>query len=223
MSIRKVNLVQGEYYHIYNRGNSKQKIFHDKEDYLRFISLLYISNTSESFNLYDLSRDPNFNIYELERNNLLVNIGAHCLMPNHFHILMTEISEGGISKFMQKLGTAYSMYYNTKYERTGGLFEGKFKAQHASTDRHLKYLFSYIHLNPVKLIQRDWKEKGIKNKREAIDYLIKYTYSSYLDFMGDKRVQNKILNLESFPNYFPNKTSFNEEIFEWLSFQEELR
>src|SRR3989338_5843267 len=105
MSLRKVNFVAGEYYHIYNRGNSKQKIFHDKEDYLRFIALLYISNTSESFNLYDLSRDPNFDIYELERNNLLVSIGAYCLMPNHFHILITETTEGGISKFMQKLGS----------------------------------------------------------------------------------------------------------------------
>lgn len=217
MSIRKTNLVQGEYYHIYNRGNSKQKIFHDKEDYLRFISLLYISNTRESFNLYDLARDPNFNIYEIERNNLLVNLGAYCLMPNHFHILITETTESGISKFMQKLGTAYSMYYNKKYERSGGLFEGKFKTQHAGTDRHLKYLFSYIHLNPIKLIQKDWKEKGIKNKKEAFNYLLKYPYSSYLDFVGEKRVQNKILNTESFPKYFPNKKSFINEILEWLT------
>ncbi|OGI95740.1 hypothetical protein A2917_00260 [Candidatus Nomurabacteria bacterium RIFCSPLOWO2_01_FULL_42_17] len=217
MSIRLTPFVEGEYYHIYNRGNSKQKIFHDKEDYLRFISLLYISNTSENFNLYDLARDHNFNIYEIERNNLLVNIGAYCLMPNHFHILITEITEGGISKFMQKLGTAYSMYYNKKYERTGGLFEGKFKSQHADTDRHLKYLFSYIHLNPIKLIQKDWKEKGIKNKKEAVVYLNQYSYSSYLDYIEEKRIQNKILNIESFPNYFPNKNSFVAEIFEWLN------
>ncbi|MEI8175112.1 MAG: transposase, partial [bacterium] len=130
MSNRTTSLVQGEYYHIYNRGNSKQKIFHDKEDYLRFISLLYISNSSESFNLYDLHRDTNFNVYEIERINFLVNVGAFCLMPNHFHILITEKIEGGISKFMQKLSTAYSMYYNKKYKRTGGLFEGKFKSQH---------------------------------------------------------------------------------------------
>ena len=120
MSIRKISLVQGEYYHIYNRGNSKQKIFHDKEDYLRFISLLYISNTSESFNLYDLSRNVNFNIYQIERNNLLVNMGAFCLMPNHFHILITEKTNGGISKFMQKLSTAYSMYYNKNIKELAG-------------------------------------------------------------------------------------------------------
>lgn len=217
MSIRMADFVPGEYYHIYNRGNSKQKIFHDKEDYLRFISLLYISNSSESFNLYDLNRETNFNIYEIERINLLVDMGAYCLMPNHFHILITERIEGGISKFMQKLSTAYSMYFNKKYKRTGGLFEGKFKSQHASTDRYLKYLFSYIHLNPIKLIQKDWKEKGIKNKKEAIEYLNKYHYSSFLDFVGEKRIQRKILNTEAFPQYFPNKNSFVREILEWLS------
>ena len=217
MSIRKTDLVEGEYYHIYNRGNSKQKIFHDKEDYLRFISLLYISNSSESFNFYDLGRNTNFNVYEIERINPLVDIGAYCLMPNHFHILITEKIENGISKFMQKLGTAYSMYYNKKYKRTGGLFEGKFKSQHADTDRHLKYLFSYIHLNPIKLIQKDWKEEGIKNKKEAVNYLNGYLYSSYLDFIEEKRIQSKILNVESFPKYFPNKTSFVEEILEWLT------
>lgn len=217
MSLRKTNFVQGEYYHIYNRGNSKQKIFNDREDYLRFFSLLYVSNSSESFNLYDLNRNTNFNVYEIERINLLVDIGAFCLMPNHFHILITEKVESGIRKFMQKLSTAYSMYYNQKYKRTGGLFEGKFKSQHTNTDRHLKYLFSYIHLNPVKLIQKDWKEKGIKNKKEVLDYLNQYVYSSYLDFVGEKRIQNKILNIESFPQYFPNKNSFLKEIFEWLA------
>ena len=217
MSIRKTDLVEGEYYHIYNRGNSKQKIFHDKEDYLRFISLLYISNSNQSFNFYDLGRNTNFNVYKIERINLLVDIGAYCLMPNHFHVLITQKIENGISKFMQKLSTSYSMYYNKKYKRTGGLFEGKFKSQHADTDQHLKYLFSYIHLNPIKLIQKDWKEKGIKNKKEALNYLFNYFYSSYLDFIGEKRIQNKILNIKSFPKYFSSKTSFVEEILEWLT------
>ncbi len=222
MSIRKVNFVQGEYYHIYNRGNSKQRIFHDKEDYMRFISLLYISNTSESFNLYDLNRDHNFNVYEIERNNMLVNIGAYTLMPNHFHVLITQKEDNGISKFMQKLSTAYSMYYNKKYERTGGLFEGKFKSQYLDTDKYLKYIFSYIHLNPIKLIQKDWKEKGIKNIKEAKTYLDTYEYSSYLDFMDIKRPQNEILNTKVFPKYFSTKTIFIEEIFEWLLYRSAL-
>lgn len=221
MSIRKVNFVEGEYYHIYNRGNSKQKIFNDQEDYLRFVSLLYVSNTSQNFDLYELNRVSNFNIYDIERNKRLVNIGVYCLMPNHFHILITDNTAGGISKFMQKLSTAYSMYYNKKYERSGVLFEGKFKAEHIDNDRYLKYIYSYIHLNPLKLIQKDWKEKGITNIKVAIDYLNKYLYSSYLDFIGEDRAQGKILNSKSFPQYFSNKKIFQKEIFEWLNYNKD--
>ena len=219
MSIRKVNFVRGEYYHIYNRGNSKQKIFHDNQDYNHFIDLLYLLNTKQNLNLFHLNRKSNFSVYDIDIDDKLVSIGVYCIMPNHFHILITQIEENGISKFMQKLTTAYVMYYNKKYKRTGSLFEGKFKAEHADNDRYLKYLFSYIHLNPVKLIQKDWKDRGIKDKSIVLDYLNKYKYSSYLDFIGENRVQNKILDINYFPKYFSNKTSFTKEIFEWLNFK----
>jgi len=220
MSIRKVNFAQGEYYHIYNRGNSKQRIFHDDQDHRRFVDLLYISNSSSKFNLYDLNRNHNFNIYDYETDNPLVAIGAYCLMPNHFHILITEIEDSGISKFMQKLATAYSMYYNKKYKRTGGLFEGKFKSEHADSDTYLKYLFSYIHLNIVKLIQKDWKERGIRDKEKTLNHLKLYKYSSYLDYLEINRPQGKILNVKLFPKYFSTRKIFTEEIFEWLTFKD---
>lgn len=216
MSMRKKSFVSGEFYHIYNRGNSKQKIFHDKQDYNNFIGLLYILNTSQNCNIYNLRRSKNFNTYEIDVQDRLVDIGAYCLMPNHFHILITEKIEGGISKFMQKIATAYVMYYNKKYGRTGGLFEGKFKSQHIDNDRYLKYLFSYIHLNPIKLIDKEWKDKGIRNKKDAVEFLKQYNYSSYLDFFGIKRPQNKILNLRTFPTYFPDTESFTDEILDWL-------
>ena len=216
MSIRKINFVSGEYYHIYNRGNSKQEIFLDSQDYSHFISLLYACNQKGSIKTQKLNKDQTF--YEKERVSPVVAIGAYCLMPNHFHLLITQIEEVGISIFMQKLSTAYSMYFNKKYKRTGSLFEGKFKSQHANTDRYLKYIFSYIHLNPVKLVQRDWKEKGVRDKKIALEYLYNYKFSSYLDYLGKERIQNTILNIDSFPKYFPNKTSFEKEIFEWLSY-----
>lgn len=216
MSIRKVNLVEGEYYHIYNRGNSKQKIFHDNEDYFRFMSLMYACNSKNNFRIFGLNKEES--PYDFERGRQIVSIGSYCLMPNHFHILITQTEEKGISKFMQKLTTAYSMYYNKKYKRTGGLFEGKFKSEYVDNDKYFKYLFSYIHLNPVKLIQKDWKEIGVTNKKEAVEYLSKYQYSSYQDFLGIKRVQNKILNIKDFPKYFPHKESFIKEIFEWLNY-----
>ncbi len=218
MSTRKVNLVSGEYYHVYNRGNSKQKIFHDSEDYFRFMSLLYACNSVNGFRIFGLNKEQS--PYDFERRKRIVSIGAFCLMPNHFHILITQAEERGISKFMQKLSTAYSMYYNRKYKRTGGLFEGKFKSGYAKDDRYLKYLFSYIHLNPVKLIQKDWKEIGIKNKKGILRHLQNYQYSSYLDYLETKRIQKEILNIGSFPKYFPDKKSFQREIFEWLNYNQ---
>ena len=213
MSVRKVNFVEGEYYHIYNRGNSKQKIFHDKQDYEYFLKLLFLSNGENKFRTLPLGND----IYDVQKGKEIIGIGSYCLMPNHFHILITQIEEDGISKFMHKISSGYSHYYNKKYERTGTLFEGKFKSQHANTDRYLKYLFSYIHLNPIKLIQPDWKEKGIKDKIKAIDFLNSYKYSSFQDYQGILRKESIILNKKVFPNYFPTQEDFEKEIFDWIN------
>ena len=118
---------------------------------------------------------------------------------------------------MKKLSTGYSMYFNKKHHRTGSLFEGKYKSEHADDDVYLKYLFSYIHLNPVKLIQSDWREKGIRNKDEALHYLSNFKYSSYLDNKV-ARPESKIINRESFPDYFTTKESYDSEMEEWLSY-----
>ena len=218
MSIRKIPFASGEFYHLYNRGNSKQKIFHNAEDYARFMGLLYACNQKENFKIDNLRKGES--LYETEKRSKLVSIGAYVLMPNHFHLLITNKEENNISKFMQKISTAYVMYYNKKYERTGGLFEGKFKSQHLNTDRYLKYIFSYIYLNPVKLIDSKWKDRGIQNKQKALKFLKKYTYSSYLDYLGINRLQNKILDTKAFPKYFPDKRSFLNEIFDWLNYKD---
>ncbi|MCX6755203.1 MAG: transposase [Candidatus Nomurabacteria bacterium] len=219
MSTRKVSFIEGEYYHIYNRGNSKQTIFHDKQDYNRFMKLLFLSNGKENFKIDYIG---NKNIYDFERGDNLVAIGSYCLMPNHFHLLLTQKIDGGISKFMQKITTAYSMYYNKKYIRTGSLFEGKFKSIHIEEDRYLKYLFSYIHLNPVKLINKNWKKEIIKNKKNIIDFLEQYKYSSYLDYLKEERIEKIILESKSFPKYFLTKDSIKKEVFEWLSYNDKI-
>jgi putative transposase len=120
---------------------------------------------------------------------------------------------------MKKLLTAYVMYFNKKYKRTGSLFEGKFKSQHSNSDRYLKYLFSYINLNPVKLVEPEWKEKGVKNKIEAYNFAKKYGYSSFSFLENeDKREVYKIIDITYFPKYFLNFEDYKKEIFEWLSF-----
>lgn len=213
MSERKFSFVPGEYYHIYNRGNSKQTIFHENHDYYRFIKLLFLSNTINQFKLFFLKNPMD----DFERGEQLVQVGAYCLMPNHFHLLVTPQKEHGLSRFMQKVTTGYSMYFNNKYDRTGTLFEGKFKAEHVSDDRYLKYLFSYIHLNPVKLIQSDWKKEGIRNKEEAIKFCESYRYSSLPDYLGDKRKESAILGMKAFPEYFRSPADIRRDIFSWFS------
>jgi putative transposase len=230
MAKRKVALVPGEYFHIYNRGNSKQAIFLDDEDRDRFVKLIYLSNSKRNFNFRNNIVDIKINAWDFERGSPIVSVGAWVLMPNHFHLYLISpipgIGEGNQTKlfitlFMQKLCVSYSKYFNGKYKRTGGLFEGRFKAVHVEDDIQAKYLFSYIHLNPIKLIDPKWKENGIHDKDKALSFLREYKWSSYMDYIGTKRNENKILMIESFPQYFNNIADFDKEIFEWLSIKEE--
>ena len=220
---RKVAFVQGEYYHVYNRGIEKRITFSDIIDYKRFVLLLKILNTTENIVVRDLFKNKTYNeIISKKIDDPIVAIGAYCLMPNHFHLLIKETRENGITEFMQKLSTAYSMYFNIKHHRKGTLFEGPFKAEHANEDRYLKYLISYIHLNPVKLIDSKWKERGLRDYSKTKKYLDNYEFSSYFDYTGIKRPQNKILNMKEFPKYFGTIKDFDKEIFEWLSYGKEF-
>ncbi len=218
MSIRKISFAPEEYYHIYNRGNSKQKIFLDKKDYDRFLKLVFLCNSQKNINFRDLFK-YNDDVFAFDRGDTLVDIGAYCLMSNHFHLLIREKADGNITLFMQKLATAYVMYFNKKYDRTGSLFEGKFKSQHINSDRYLKYIFSYIHLNPIKIIDSKWKEMGVQDKNKAYDFCSQYEYSSLVSFNKDKMAKYAIiLNVTVFPKYFTNSKEYELEIFEWLDF-----
>lgn len=217
MGDRKFDFSIGEFYHIYSRGTEKRPIFLDANDWVRFQKLLFLCNSIKSIVFRDVSVS---NTYKYDRGDTVVDIGAYCLMSNHFHLLLHEKIEGGISLFMLKILTAYSAYFNKKYVRSGGLFEGKFKATHADTDEYLKYLISYIHLNPMKIIEPEWKEKGIMDRKAAKRYLSAYTHSSYLDYLGEKRVERNILNREAFPDYFADFKEFEQFINEWLVFKD---
>ena len=217
---RNIEFSEGEYYHIYNRGTDKRVIFENEADYDRFITLLYICNGDVPVHLQRQGRTLT-EVMDVERGAPLVAIGAYCLMPNHFHLLLREIQQGGISKFMQKLGNAYTGYFNRRHDRTGALFQSKFKGKHATHDAYLKYLISYIHLNPVKIIDPQWKEAGISNKRTASKYLEQYPYSSYSDYRNIERVETALLDRKEFPEYFETSGDFNSCVQEWLSFSEE--
>ena len=211
----------GGIYHIYNRGVEKREVFTNKNDYERFVALLYLCNNS---NAIDMSRyfrgDKSLSeIMGATRGEQLVDIGSYCLMPNHFHLLLHERKEGGISAFMQKLSTAYSMYFNKRYKRSGALFEGRFKGRAVKNEQYLQHLFGYIHLNPIKLYDPEWKEEGIKDVEGARDFLNTYQYSSYLDFVGDSRNEGAIINQGVFSQYFQLPVSFSWFLDGWLSYE----
>ncbi len=212
--LRKDPFITGQYYHIYNRGIDKRLIFNSKSDYKRFIILLYLTNSTGPTNIrYILKRDhKKFNeIFQINRGDMVVSIGAWCLMPNHFHILVRQESDGGITKFMKKLSTGYSMYFNKKYERQGSLFGGVFKSKLiGEDDNYMRQLFAYIHLNPLETNFPDWENnKKELNQAEVQNFLNLYEYSSYHDYLGEGREQKNILNKTAFPDYFNNdSTSF---------------
>ena len=178
--------------------------------------MMYFSLGSEPFVMRDMI---DIKISEYPIDTKLVSIGAYCLMSNHFHILVRAKNTEGISKFMRKLSTAYASYFNKKHERTGSLFEGNFKAEHVDNDRYLKYLFAYIHLNPVKMYDRDWKENGIGDRDGALDFLRSYRYSSFNEYNNHDNIRDEALILESeeFPKYFGKETSFEDFIKDWLT------
>lgn len=215
---RKFQFSIGEKYHIYGRGNDKRTIFLDNRDYVRFIALLYVCNNTETIHLSDHQNSTLAELLEIERELELVDIGAYCLMPNHFHLLIHEKIINGISKFMQKVLTAYTMYFNKKYEKAGSLFSSRFRANHIDNDNYLKYLFSYIHLNPIKIIDPKWKENGISNKQKAKIFLDSYNYSSFPDYSGEQRKERVILNTGVFPGYFNNFKEFEDFINDWLNY-----
>lgn len=199
MAMRTISFSSGEYYHLYNRGNSKQTIFLDTQDYTYFLRLLFVANSKKPFPKLRRLAHP----YSYERGGELLDIGAYCLMPNHFHLLVKMGDDKSVSTFMQRVGTSYSMYFNKKYKRTGGLFEGKYKATHVAEDIYFQYLFAYIHLNPAKLMDSEWKEKMKVSPGALYEYVENYSYSSYQDylFLG-VRPQSVILNKEAFPFVF---------------------
>ena len=221
---RKISFSIGEYYHIYNRGTDKREIFADIHDHRRFSALLYACNSAIPVNISEhLQKGRSFlELFDIERGDSLVDVVVYCLMPNHFHLLVRERTEGGIVKFMGKLSTAYSMYFNSRNDRSGGLFEGRFKAKHIESDNYLKYLYAYIHLNPVKIIDPKWKEEGIKDRITALDFLKNYEYSSYLDWQGIVRPETRILNREAGPEYFTSVKDFDSFVREWLDFRPEI-
>jgi putative transposase len=212
--LRKDPFITGEYYHLYNRGIDKRIIFKSRKNYERFMMLLYLSNSIDSFRLDNLlnKQHKTFNeILVLERGELLVSIGAWVLMSNHFHLLVRQEVDGGVTKFMRKLGVGYSMYFNIRHERKGALFGGLFKSKLIGVnDNYMRHLFGYLHINPLEIEFPNWKEQFNKSQGNMRKFIESYRYSSFLDFIGKDRIEKNLIRIENFPNYFKDSRSFQD-------------
>lgn len=184
--MRKTVFANEEFYHVYNRGTDKRTIFLDDLDFARFLQSMVEFNTLEpvgglfvnSFRKNLLLRHS-MSKYRAEggaNETRLVEIIAYCLNPNHFHLLLRQVSERGIEKFMQRLGNGYTKYFNHKYDRSGVLFQGTFKAVHVDSNEYLLHVGAYVNLNfrvhqlrgLASKYRSSWAEYVGRGKKEGI-------------------------------------------------------
>lgn len=182
--MRKISFAPNEYYHLCGRGVDKREIFYDDRDRTKFLFLLLhlqspirINNTS--FYVSSFLKTGNFTIGEKKVKEIIkgrhVEVVSFSLMPNHFHILVKNLEDQIVSVYMHRVLTSYSKYFNTKYKKTGHVFEGPYRAVHIDNNNHLLHASAYVHKNPI----------GIDSK-ETVDYE-KYPWSSYPDFIQKNR------------------------------------
>ncbi len=183
-----------ELWHVLNRGVDGRNLFIDSQDYVRFIHNLFQFNDRAPAQGLARRRAPtNSNVgfrkpYIRER---LVDIHGWVLMKNHYHLLLSERVDGGLSLFLRKINVGYANYFNERYEREGALLQGRTKKILIEREAHFLYILHYLHLNPLDYLQgaEDWRirsKNGIKNMKETLEYLDSYRWSSYLDYTGKK-------------------------------------
>jgi len=221
-SVRLEEFADGEYYHVFNRGVEKRKIFTMEGDYKRFMFSLIVCNDERPLDNAALYHrgilSPTAFAQRVATRKTYVSILCFCLIPNHFHFLLKQRGDAGVPRFMQKLSTAYAMYFNTKHERVGPLFQGPFKAVYIKDEAYLLHLSRYIHINPLDLLYPDWKKKGIKSPVHAQKLLLSYPWSSYRDYLGYKTYPN-ILDRDLLPAVLGKPKEIKNFTQEWVELQ----
>lgn len=208
-----------EIYHIYNRGVEKRNIFMRDSDRIRFLYSLLVFNSVDGADSERHSFEPKLSKLsevELRSDRPLVKILAFVLMPNHYHLMLEQVVENGITEFMRKIGTGYTNYFNKKYERVGPLFQGKFKSIEVKKQGHFIHLPYYIHLNPLSLIETQQKSDEILKTEEAINFLENYPWSSHMDYLGKTNVPY-LLDMDFLNEIFTSPEQYRAGIQEWLN------
>jgi putative transposase len=147
----------------------------------------------------------------------LVEIMCFCLMPNHFHIAIRQLVDGGIAKLIQRVGNSYTKYFNIKNGRKGSLFMARYKSIHINKDSQLRHLISYIHANPLDLVAPEWRGGKIKNQNKARNFLENYIWSSFPFYTkGEGReLIHRMIKPGLIKTFYPAKKDHFEYIFSW--------
>lgn len=207
--------MEGEIFHLINRGVEKRKIFSKDEDRWRFLN-----------NLSDFNRkDPVSISYYHRRKGLLamrkptdklVDILCVCLMPNHYHLLVQEIADGGSSVFSKRIASGYTQYFNLRNERSGVLFQGRSKIIPIRQEEHFIHIPYYIFSNPLKLIEPGWKERGLKDYDKAMDFLENYKWSNFSGITGNSNFMIETNKKLFFENFDTSDKKFKKDFSGWL-------
>lgn len=203
MPARITPLVNEHIYHVYNRGVEKRRVFEDRRCYKRLLQAIrYYQLTGPK---PKFSHSFNNRLYKPNPDKKIVDILCYCLMPNHFHLLIKQLTEGGISEFISKLINSYTKFYNLKYKRVGPLFQGQFKAVLIESDEQLIHVSRYIHLNPIASF--------------LVKDLNQYEWSSY------KEYTHNILGIcskKEITGLFKDNTSYQKFCLDQVSYAQNL-
>lgn len=237
--MQREKITLGSFVHVYNRGNRKQEIVRDSKDKWHFLELLYYFNSD-----FTSGGRPSRNIQkiELERTvlsnqggnpfvwpsiwperNPLVKIMTFSLLPNHFHLLLKEIKENGISTFMKRIGTGMGTYFNVKYNEVGRLFQGPYKSKIIDEEIYLKYLSVYIQVKNIFELYPGGYEKAIQEFEKAYEWAIKYPYGSLADYAGERN--SPIIDKDVLGELFSNSAEYKEfarQCLEQINLDEKL-
>jgi putative transposase len=213
MPYRKIAISTDEVYHLFNRGIGKMPIFTSKHEYLRFLELVeyYRFNGGMSYSHFNRLSNEDKTAYLKERNidsNKQVIVYVYCLMPNHFHILLKQLIDNGITQMLSNVQNGYAKYFNLRHDRKGTLFESMFNIVRIESDEQLLHVSRYIHLNPATSFVTRLNE------------LKKYTWSSFSDYLGtdsrDFLDTGLILELSG------GRSKYRKFVFNQASYQREL-
>jgi putative transposase len=221
MPYRKVQFVNGEYYHVINRGVDGRDIYVNEIDYRRFLECLEVFNNPERMSIFQARRSKRHPMSQEERHRVshqshhekLVEILCYCLIPNHFHLLLKQLADNGVVLFMQKLGNGYTKYFNLTHDRYGHIFQGPFKAVHIKNDAQFLHISRYIHLNVLDLLFPQWREGKLDDWDKAKKFLEDYPWSSYPIFIGKR--QSDFCSPELLGEIFKTPQKYENFIREW--------